>query len=374
MTNPNDRDPYSEAADPVKIGCLLDNPKPFTDCALKIYQFVAEQYVASGRFERGFEFVGLRPWGPPAGSIQSSIEGFHSLVDQGCIAIIGGHHSDDSIALTKYADRHEIPFMATGASANVMSKWSFSLPWSSIPHDMFTIVSWLRRKGHKTVVVTWDMAAHCEEFFETFRVACARGGIQIVADERFPQTLVPNLDEIFDRAVRRFQKLEPDALVALGTGWVIPTWAGHVNKAGWDIPRIMNDCYHAATMPRFSANFEGWTGCTMWDDNNEVCNKFYADFYARFPEVPKFGHEMISLFRDAMTALIEGIVLAPILTRDGVRDGLEKVQMLPAASGGPRTCIGFSHYNHRGLQGPDIMVLRHYKDGKDRMEGYVELF
>jgi len=47
---------------------------------------------------------------------------------------------------------------------------------------------------------------------------------------------------------------------------------------------------------------------------------------------------------------------------------------LPAASGGPRTCISFSPYAHRGTQGADIMVLRRVKDGELLKEGYIELF
>src|SRR4030095_3444503 len=86
-------------------------------------------------------------------------------------------------------------------------------------------------------------------------------------------------------------------------------------------------------------------------------------------DMPKMGPEMISMCRDHVTAMIEGVILAPILTPDGVRRGLEMVQMVPAASGGPRTCIGFSAHAHRGLQSADVMVLRRMRNGELLMEG-----
>jgi ABC-type branched-subunit amino acid transport system substrate-binding protein len=119
---------------------------------------------------------------------------------------------------------------------------------------------------------------------------------------------------------------------------------------------------------------EGWVGVTTWDDDNKVASKVYDDYRVRYPDAEAPKRELIAVCRDGLTALIEGIIQAPILTRDGIRRGLELVQMLPAASGGPRTCLGFSPHNHRGLQGPDVMVLRRMQDGQPVMEGRIQLF
>lgn len=368
------RDQYQELGDPVKIGLLIDTAPRFSEHAERIYDLVVEQYKASGRFERGFEFVKVYPWGPPAGFIQNSINAFHELEQKGVVAIIGGHHADDSIALPPTADKLEVPFIGTGATAQGMSKWSFSICWSSIPHDAYTMASWLKKHGHKRVVITWDRADHALENIVHFRNACARAGLRILADERFPQIVVPNRDEIFERTIGEFKELRPDALAHFGTGPMSSHWAGYVTRSGWDIPRIMNDAFHGATRPEMTAGFEGWVGTTMWDDDNKVIAKFFKEYCERYPDVTPPSREMVGLFRDAIVALIEGIILAPILTRDGVRRGLEMVQMVPSASGGPRTCISFSPYAHRGLQGKDIMVLRRVKNGQLVMEGHNEMF
>lgn len=368
------RDQYKERAEPLKVGLVLDNPPRYTEHAERIYDLVVEQYQASGRFERGFEFVKIYPWGPPAGFIQNSVQAYHDLCDQGVIAVLGGHHADDAIAMSPHADQRKVPLLNTGATTQAMSDWSFSIAWGSIPHDVYTVASWLKQNGHKRVVITWDRADHVMENVVHFRNACARAGIKILSDIRFPQTVTPNLPDLFAEAVSDLRQLNPEALAHFGSGAMSYKWAEFITNSDWCIPRIMNDAFHGATNPDAKAGYEGWVGTTMWDDDNLVNRKFMEDYKARYPEITPPSGELLGLFHDAITTLIEGIILAPILTPDGVRRGLEMVQMLPSASGGPRTCIGFSPHNHRGLQGADVMVLRRVKDGELVMEGRLDMY
>jgi hypothetical protein len=100
----------------------------------------------------------------------------------------------------------------------------------------------------------------------------------------------------------------------------------------------------------------------------------FDDYLARHPNDPPPPREAISVFRDGITALLEGIMLAPILTPEGVKRGLEMVQLLPSAVGGPSTCIGFAPHAHRGHQGADVMVVRRMKGGQLIMEERIDLF
>jgi len=151
-------------------------------------------------------------------------------------------------------------------------------------------------------------------------------------------------------------------------------WADYITKHWSDLPRVMNDAFHGATNPDAASGFEGWVGTTHWDDDNIINARFREQFAARYPDSRLPSGEMTGIFHDMMTTFLEGVMLAPIMNRDGIRRGLEMVQMLPSASGGPRTCIGFSPYNHRGLQGADVMVLRRMKGGTLVMEDRLELF
>jgi len=366
------RDQYLEKAEPIKIGLLLDNPQRSTDSAERIYDLVVDNYARSKRFERGFEFVKVYPYGPPAGFIQNAIDGFHDLCDQGCIAVVGGHHADDCIALAPHADARKVPLLNTGATTHAMSTYSFSISWGSIPHDVYTVASWLKRKSYKRVVITYDRAEHILENVVHFRNACARSGIKILSEVRFPQSITDDLQERFAEAHRDLAPLNADALAHFGSGAMSYQWAEFVNK-NWGLPRIMNDAFHGANNAWATHQFEGWVGTTMWDDDNEVNNRFFEQYNARYPDQPVASREILGVFHDLMTALVEGVMLAPTLTPDGVRRGLEMVQMVPAACGGPRSYIAFSPHAHRGLQGPDIMVLRRVEEGRLIMEGHIEL-
>ncbi|MCP1472307.1 ABC-type branched-subunit amino acid transport system substrate-binding protein [Sphingobium sp. OAS761] len=368
------RDQYKEPAEPLRVGLLLDNPPRYTDLAEKIYDLILEQYKKDGRFERGIELIKVYPYGPPAGFIQNSIDAFHELCDQGVIAVLGGHHADDSISIAPEADKREVVFLNTGATTHAMSKWSFSISWGSVPHDVYTLASWLRKKGYTRVAITWDRADHIVEGVTHFRNACRRAGIKILYDVRFPQTITPDLQEVFAEAHQELASVQPQAIAHFGSGAMSYHWAAYVTRNWPEIPRIMNDAFHGATNADAAAGFEGWVGTTHWDDANQVNARFREAYAARYPGETIPSGEMIGIFHDMMTTFLEGVTLAPIMNRDGIRRGLEMVQMLPAATGGARTCIGFSPHNHRGIQGADAMVVRRMRDGALVMEDRIDLF
>jgi hypothetical protein len=57
------------------------------------------------------------------------------------------------------------------------------------------------------------------------------------------------------------------------------------------------------------------------------------------------------------------------LTRAGLKDGLERVKRLPAATGMNGTTMGFGNYDHGALKGR-YLVLRSWRDGKSvQVEG-----
>ena len=57
------------------------------------------------------------------------------------------------------------------------------------------------------------------------------------------------------------------------------------------------------------------------------------------------------------------LALADEPTRDGLREGLERVKRMPAASGKPGTVMGFGQWDHAALKG-DALVLRCWRDGR----------
>ncbi len=63
--------------------------------------------------------------------------------------------------------------------------------------------------------------------------------------------------------------------------------------------------------------------------------------------------------------LAEATARTDHLTREGMRDALEKVKQIPAASGMDGTVMGFGNWDHGALKGR-YLVLRRWEDGKSR--------
>jgi hypothetical protein len=113
--------------------------------------------------------------------------------------------------------------------------------------------------------------------------------------------------------------------------------------------------------------FEGLVGICGWDETNPVFTKAlheFTEWHGKPPQHP----EMFAVWWTLCSAALEGIANAPILSPDGVRKGLESVTLLPCAVGGPNTCVTWSKWNHRGLGGNQVYVLRKIVDGVSVLE------
>jgi hypothetical protein len=75
------------------------------------------------------------------------------------------------------------------------------------------------------------------------------------------------------------------------------------------------------------------------------------------------AHTVTALSYDTAQLLAEGIARAPLLTPRGLKEGLEKVRMLPAVNGGPRTHMSLGPYDHKAYKG-DWLVIRKIAGGK----------
>ena len=62
--------------------------------------------------------------------------------------------------------------------------------------------------------------------------------------------------------------------------------------------------------------------------------------------------------RDLATVLLHAFADAHPLTPKGVRDALERVKMVPAASGAPGTRLSFGKWTRRGWMGAGYLVAR----------------
>ena len=149
---------------------------------------------------------------------------------------------------------------------------------------------------------------------------------------------------------------EADALVYLGLGLVSTAVARARTEAGWDAPALMNTAGLRGYDPDFAQQIDGWVYVDMVADDNQVLAALLAR--VGMDSVPGL---FAAVGYDLGMLVAEGLARAPELTREGVRDGLELVKLVPAAEGRAGTTLGFGHWDRGALHGP-YLVLRQWRD------------
>jgi branched-chain amino acid transport system substrate-binding protein len=355
---------YWKSPLPVRLGWLKDAPYD----AVPIANFLVERFNKLKRIDRPVELCVIEAQGAPAGRIQDIFRAWQELKQMGCLAIMGPSISDACIEIASLIDEQKVPTITSGATSQAVGEWYFDISHGAIPEEGYIIANWLQREGHRRIGVLWDTAYHSGEYLRHFRAALRRAKMELCGEFRVNQLDLGAAREDADRALASLQKSNVDAMVHLGTG---PS-AHHVAEA-WQAlgkpkpPMIMNDGWYGSGFSTYAHMFEGIVGICGWDEENEVFTtalREFTEWHGKPPQHP----EMFAVWWTLCSAALEGIANAPILSGEGVRRGLESVIMLPAAVGGPRTCVTWTPWNHRGLGGTEVCVLRRIVDGKSVME------
>ena len=101
----------------------------------------------------------------------------------------------------------------------------------------------------------------------------------------------------------------------------------------------------------------GWTGLDQYDEGNLVGQ--------RVPRRVRGGVRSSSarycvpvVNRDLATVFLHAFADAHPLSPRGVKEALERVKMVPAASGSPGTRLSFGKWTRRGWMGAGYLVAR----------------
>jgi hypothetical protein len=143
-----------------------------------------------------------------------------------------------------------------------------------------------------------------------------------------------------------------------------------LEKIGWDPPRIMTTAFMFYLVG--FQHFEGWVGIDQLCPSNLFVEPFRARFEKRYGANPPMWPNAIPLLAyDTARVMVEALHRAPLLTGPGLKDGLERIRFMPAATGGPRTHIACSPYDHKMLKG-DWLLYGKVVNGKLEFEGLFE--
>jgi len=354
---------YESTAEPIRLGYLFDfklpesYPKAMRDDLTQSFQLVFREGYQQGVIDRPVEIVFREVEGLPKGTVKAVIDAYAELVELGCLAIFGPAISDNAEALRELIEeRFHVPAISVTGSETWLGKWTFALPQGSLTDEPIFWAEMISHQGYRTVGVLYEASVPGETYARNFRAACRRYGLNIVAEQAIAQ---PARD--VSGPVANLHQASPEALVHCGFGFGVVFVNQALRARNWNPPRYLGTAFQNAWInPVMWEAISGWTGIDQYDEANWVGQAFldrYQQAYGRRPEycVPVVNH-------DLATVLLHAFADAKPLSPAGVRDALERVKMLPAASGAPGTKLCFGNWIHRGWMGPGYLVARCLED------------
>ena len=162
--------------------------------------------------------------------------------------------------------------------------------------------------------------------------------------------------------LRKIRDQGPECLAYLGYGYPTILMRPMFEKLGWNPPRIMTTAFQFCyAKPEWMDALEGWVGVDQLCELNPLLGPMLDRFAAHLGR--RRDHTVTALSYDTARLVAEGLARAPLLTPRGVKEGLEKVRMLPAVNGGPRTHMSLGPYDHKAYKG-DWLLLRRIENGR----------
>src|SRR2546425_388719 len=184
------------------------------------------------------------------------------------------------------------------------------------------------------------------------------------------EAYTPQVPDALEGVLRKVRDQRPDCLAYLGYGYPTILMGSMFRSLGWDPPRIMTSAFQFCyAKPEWMAALEGWYGIDQMCEDNPRLRPMLDRFAAHLGK--RRDHTVTALSYDTTRLIAEGLARAPLLTPAGVKDGLERVRMLPAVNGGPRTHMSLGPYDHKADKG-DWLVIRRIEGGRTLFVGVAD--
>jgi ABC-type branched-subunit amino acid transport system substrate-binding protein len=350
---------YESSAEPIKLGYLLDFRMPEgaapeqRDDLTQPFELVFQDGLERRLIDRPVKIVYREVEGLPKGSAKAVIEAFGELVDEGCLAVFGPAITDNAVPTREaIEDRFHVPAISVTGTDDWLGEWTFALPQGSMTDEPIFWAHLLAKGGHTEVGALIEQSLVGDSYIRSFRKACASEGIRIVAEEWIAQTA-----QDVGNAVRKLHEAKAGAIVHCGFGFGLVQVNPALEAIDWDPPRFMGTAFENAWINSTMWNaILGWIGLDQYDEGNAVGQRFLDQLQTTYGRRPEYCVPVVN--RDIATVFLHAFADAHPLTPRGVKEALERVKMLPAASGAPGTRLSFGKWTRRGWMGAGYLVAR----------------
>jgi branched-chain amino acid transport system substrate-binding protein len=342
---------------PTKIGVLIDLDMGTKADFLACLRFAFDEAHADGTILRPVELVVEEAIGLPRLEAKNTIDGYRRLVDVGVLCTIGPLITDNSLALAPVINRTGVPAVTWTGTDRYHGEYCFNLGNGGLAEEAAIMATWIRRSGYRRVGMIHEQSPGGVEYASNFRWYAAKEKLDILIEAYTTQ-----IPDDLEGVLRKIRDHNPDCLAYLGYGYPTILMRPIFERLGWDPPRIMTTAFQFCyAKPEWMAALEGWVGVDQMCEHNPLLQPTLDRFAAAIGK--RADHTVTALTYDTARLVAEGLARAPLLTPEGVKQGLEKVRMLPAVNGGPRTHMSLGPWDHKAYKG-DWLLLRRIEGGR----------
>ncbi len=352
--------------EPVRIGFLIDMDlgQLLADC-IDPYILAIEDAMNEGIYSRPIEIFTVDARGLPRENYRKLIAGYHRLVEEGCVVVIGPFIADNSEVIAPYANAAGVPVLLWTGTTRAFGEFVFTVANGDIPTESVMCANWCKQGGYSKVGFFWEQGSAGDLYADYFRRTALQLGLEITKEV----FLAPNPKDL-QQHLATMRDLGTEAVVYVGYGYSTFHFASAFKALDWDPPRVMGTAFmFYSNSNEWAAGLEGWHGCDQLGDDgtNPNYNAMMDRFEARFGR--RTRNVVVALAYDTARVAIQGIANARIPTPRHVKEGIEMIKWMPCTNGGPSCYITFAEYDHRGYKG-DFLTIRELRDGELHFRGY----
>jgi len=355
----------ARVAEPYRIGVMDDLPDACGEPFIAGLRIAFDEYYENGVMDRPVELVERHYYGHPWRTGHPSVEAYLDLVDnEQVLAVAGPMTTDNCLSILPLLDEKKVASMGICGSQLYVGDYAFLLPNGGMADEPATVSAWLKSKGLRSIALVRDYPSQIgEEYAYHLRHEVRMRGQEIVMEQAL-SPVAPS-DQVLV-ALKRLREAAADCLVYFGLGGLSGQLTDALKTLDWDPVRIMGTAFVGAAFSEVRCRaYDGWYGLEQFHEQNPVHLHALKLYERTFGKPKPYLDSVFTCGYDMGRAYSIGIGRMRIATGTALRDALETVTRLPAATGAPGTVISFSRRDHRGFKGADYLFVRKSEGGKN---------
>jgi len=357
---------------PVRVGLLFDyieEGRDYDENIIPTFQYVIDDFRERGEFDRPVELVIREVQGLPNGSFRAVRDAWYELVEEDCLVVYGPWVSENGVPLAKYINADGgTPMISMAASESMLGEWVFALPAGSQEEEPIILAAVAAYDGCQTIGIVYEDSLIGEEYLRATREACKRRGLRVTGEVATPQVMADQTPAMTALAAGK-----PDGIIHVGFGLALAGMNDALDALGWHPHRYTCTAFEFASSYDFwREQLAGWVGLDQYDERNPVAQEFIERFDALHGR--RLDYYMPLYCYDVARVILTALSTARPLTGNGMKDALERVKLLPAATGAPGTRMRFGKFIRQGFVGSEFLVARRVLDDGSKvvMHGTIE--